>query len=233
MSLLPFFARDLGVDDADRRPRRSAPMRSASWSARRCSTVLGARMPRRTLLIALMALFARRQRPVARWRPSYRAMLAFRFLSRAAARRLFRRSRRSSPPRWSRRTSARRRSARVMLGLTVATDRRRAARQPGSARRSAGARCFARRRRAARSLTAALVPVLAPRDRPRRRREPACANWRRCAAAAGVADARRSARSASAGCSRSTPISPSTLRRGDAASPGARCRSCSPRSASA
>ncbi|WP_370306423.1 MFS transporter [Sphingobium abikonense] len=79
MSLLPFFARDLGID---------APTAGHAISAYALGVVagapviaaFGARLPRRTLLIALMAMFALAN-GLSALSPSYRWMLLFRFLS--------------------------------------------------------------------------------------------------------------------------------------------------------
>ncbi|WP_188064009.1 MFS transporter [Sphingobium sp. KCTC 72723] len=79
MSLLPFFARDLGVD---------TPTASHAISAYALGVVagapviaaFGARLPRRTLLIGLMAMFAIGN-ILSAFSPSYGWMLLFRFLS--------------------------------------------------------------------------------------------------------------------------------------------------------
>lgn len=79
MSLLPFFARDLGID---------APTAGHAISAYALGVVagapviaaFGARLPRRTLLIALMAMFALAN-GLSALSPSYHWMLLFRFLS--------------------------------------------------------------------------------------------------------------------------------------------------------
>ncbi|MFZ2997112.1 MFS transporter [Sphingobium sp.] len=79
MSLLPFFARDLGVD---------APTAGHAISAYALGVVagapviaaFGARLPRRTLLIGLMAMFAIGN-GLSAISPSYGWMLVFRFLS--------------------------------------------------------------------------------------------------------------------------------------------------------
>lgn len=79
MSLLPFFARDLGID---------APTAGHAISAYALGVVagapviaaFGARLPRRTLLIALMAMFALAN-GLSALSPSYGWMLVFRFLS--------------------------------------------------------------------------------------------------------------------------------------------------------
>ena len=79
MSLLPFFARALGID---------APTAGHAISAYALGVVagapviaaFGARLPRRTLLIALMAMFALAN-GLSALSPSYHWMLLFRFLS--------------------------------------------------------------------------------------------------------------------------------------------------------
>lgn len=79
MSLLPFFARDLGID---------APTAGHAISAYALGVVagapviaaFGARLPRRTLLIGLMAMFALAN-GLSALSPSYGWMLVFRFLS--------------------------------------------------------------------------------------------------------------------------------------------------------
>lgn len=79
MSLLPFFARDLGID---------LPTAGHAISAYALGVVagapviaaLGARLPRRTLLIGLMAMFALAN-GLSALSPSYHWMLLFRFLS--------------------------------------------------------------------------------------------------------------------------------------------------------
>ncbi len=79
MSLLPFFARDLSID---------APTAGHAISAYALGVVVGApviaafgaRLPRRTLLIGLMAMFAIGN-GLSALSPSYGWMLAFRFLS--------------------------------------------------------------------------------------------------------------------------------------------------------
>jgi DHA1 family inner membrane transport protein len=79
MSLLPFFARDLGID---------APTAGHAISAYALGVVAGApviaafsaRLPRRTLLIGLMTLFAIGN-GLSALSPSYHWMLLFRFLS--------------------------------------------------------------------------------------------------------------------------------------------------------
>jgi DHA1 family inner membrane transport protein len=79
MSLLPFFARDLHID---------APTAGHAISAYALGVVAGApviaafaaRLPRRTLLVGLMAMFAIGNALSALW-PSYHWMLLFRFLS--------------------------------------------------------------------------------------------------------------------------------------------------------
>lgn len=79
MSLLPYFARDLGID---------APTAGHAISAYALGVVagapviaaFGARLPRRTLLIWLMALFAVGN-ALSALSPSYGWMLVFRFLS--------------------------------------------------------------------------------------------------------------------------------------------------------
>lgn len=79
MSLLPFFARDLSID---------APTAGHAISAYALGVVagapviaaFGARLPRRTLLIGLMAMFAVGN-GLSALSPSYGWMLAFRFLS--------------------------------------------------------------------------------------------------------------------------------------------------------
>ncbi|MFB0875188.1 MULTISPECIES: MFS transporter [unclassified Sphingobium] len=79
MSLLPFFARDLGID---------APTAGHAISAYALGVVagapviaaFGARLPRRTLLIVLMAMFALAN-GLSALSPSYGWMLVFRFLS--------------------------------------------------------------------------------------------------------------------------------------------------------
>lgn len=79
MSLLPFFARDLGID---------APTAGHAISAYALGVVAGApliaafaaRLPRRTLLIGLMAMFAVGN-ALSALSPSYHWLLLFRFLS--------------------------------------------------------------------------------------------------------------------------------------------------------
>ena len=79
MSLLPFFARDLGID---------APTAGHAISAYALGVVagapviaaFGARLPRRTLLIGLMTMFALAN-GLSALSPSYHWMLLFRFLS--------------------------------------------------------------------------------------------------------------------------------------------------------
>ncbi|MEC3911553.1 MFS transporter [Sphingobium sp. CR2-8] len=79
MSLLPFFARDLGID---------VPTAGHAISAYALGVVagapviaaFGARLPRRTLLIGLMAMFAIAN-GLSALSPSYHWMLLFRFLS--------------------------------------------------------------------------------------------------------------------------------------------------------
>ncbi|MEK7342649.1 MAG: MFS transporter [Pseudomonadota bacterium] len=79
MSLVPFFARDLGID---------APTAGHAISAYALGVVagapviaaFGARLPRRTLLIGLMAMFALAN-GLSALSPSYGWMLVFRFLS--------------------------------------------------------------------------------------------------------------------------------------------------------
>ncbi|WIW89213.1 MULTISPECIES: MFS transporter [unclassified Sphingobium] len=79
MSLLPFFARDLGID---------VPTAGHAISAYALGVVAGApviaafaaRLPRRTLLIGLMAMFAVAN-ALSALSPSYSWMLLFRFLS--------------------------------------------------------------------------------------------------------------------------------------------------------
>jgi DHA1 family inner membrane transport protein len=79
MSLLPFFSADLGID---------APTAGHAISAYALGVVagapviavLGAKLPRRTLLIGLMAMFAIAN-GLSAISPSYHWMLAFRFLS--------------------------------------------------------------------------------------------------------------------------------------------------------
>lgn len=79
MSLLPFFARELGID---------APTAGHAISAYALGVVagapviaaFGARLPRRTLLIGLMAMFALAN-GLSALSPSYGWMLVFRFLS--------------------------------------------------------------------------------------------------------------------------------------------------------
>lgn len=79
MSLLPFFARDLGID---------APTAGHAISAYALGVVMGApviaafgaRLPRRTLLIALMAMFAIGN-GLSALSPGYHWLLLFRFLS--------------------------------------------------------------------------------------------------------------------------------------------------------
>ena len=79
MSLLPFFARDLGID---------APTAGHAISAYALGVVagapviaaFGARLPRRMLLIGLMSVFAIAN-ALSALSPSYHWMLLFRFLS--------------------------------------------------------------------------------------------------------------------------------------------------------
>ncbi|MCX7282339.1 MAG: MFS transporter, partial [Alphaproteobacteria bacterium] len=118
MSLLPYFARDLGI---------SAPVAGHVISAYALGVVLGApliavlaaRLPRRTLLIGLMLVFALGN-GLTGLAPSYGSMMLFRFLSglphgayfgvaMLAAASLVPHERRAQA------------SARVLMGLTVAT----------------------------------------------------------------------------------------------------------------
>ena len=79
MSLLP-LSRATSTSTNRRRAMSSAPMRWASWSARRRSPCWRAKWPRRTMLIALMAVFAVAN-GLSALAPSYGSMLVFRFLS--------------------------------------------------------------------------------------------------------------------------------------------------------
>jgi DHA1 family inner membrane transport protein len=118
MSLLPYFAPDLGIDEPTAGHVISAYALGVVVGAP-LITVFAARMSRRTLLLILMAVFAAANL-LSAFAPSYEAMLLFRFLSGlphgayfgvamlvAAS---------LAPP--NRRTQA---VARVILGLTVAT----------------------------------------------------------------------------------------------------------------
>ncbi len=118
MSLLPFFARDLGID---------APTAGHVISAYALGVVVGApliavlsaRVPRRTLLIGLMLMFAVGN-GLSALAPSYPWMLAFRFLSglpHGAYFGIASLTAASLVP-VERRTAA---VGRVMLGLTIAT----------------------------------------------------------------------------------------------------------------
>ncbi|MFW7342154.1 MFS transporter [Pollutimonas sp. H1-120] len=79
MSLLPYFAKDLGVDAPTAGHVISAYALGVVVGAP-IITVLGARVPRRTMLIRLMAMFALFNGLCA-FAPSYEWMLALRFLS--------------------------------------------------------------------------------------------------------------------------------------------------------
>ena len=118
MSLLPFFARDLGID---------APTAGHVISAYALGVVVGApliavvsaRMARRTLLIVLMSLFAVAN-GLSALAPSYHWMLLFRFLSGLPHGAYFGIAAlvAASLVPTERRTQA---VARVLLGLTIAT----------------------------------------------------------------------------------------------------------------
>ena len=79
MSLLPFFARDLGIDITTAGHAISAYALGVVAGAP-VIAALGARLPRRTLLIGLMALFAIGN-GLSALSPSYHWMLLVRFLS--------------------------------------------------------------------------------------------------------------------------------------------------------
>ncbi len=79
MSLLPYLARDLGVDEPTAGHAVSAYALGVVVGAP-LLTVVGARVARRTLLIAFMALFAVGN-GLSALAPDYRWLLAFRFLS--------------------------------------------------------------------------------------------------------------------------------------------------------
>ena len=79
MSLLPFFARDLGIDEPTAGHVISAYALGVVVGAPLLA-VLSARMARRTLLIVLMSLFALAN-GLSALAPSYHWMLLFRFLS--------------------------------------------------------------------------------------------------------------------------------------------------------
>jgi MFS transporter, DHA1 family, inner membrane transport protein len=118
MSLLPYFARDLGID---------APTAGNVISAYALGVVVGAptiavlsaRLPRRTLLIGLMLMFGIAN-ALSGLAPTYRWMLLFRFLSGVPHGAYFGIAAlvAASLADPGRRTAA---VARVMLGLTVAT----------------------------------------------------------------------------------------------------------------
>lgn len=79
MSLLPFFARDLGIDTPTAGHAISAYALGVVAGAPVIAT-FGARFARRTLLIGLMTMFAIGN-ALSALSPSYHALLAFRFLS--------------------------------------------------------------------------------------------------------------------------------------------------------
>ncbi len=79
MSLLPFFARDLGIDTPTAGHAISAYALGVVAGAP-VIAAFGARLPRRTLLIGLMAVFAVAN-GLSALSPSYHWMLLFRFLS--------------------------------------------------------------------------------------------------------------------------------------------------------
>src|SRR6202007_3314546 len=79
MSLLPFFARDLGIDEPTAGHVISAYALGVVVGAPLIA-VLSARMARRTLLIVLMSLFALAN-GLSALAPTYHWMLLFRFLS--------------------------------------------------------------------------------------------------------------------------------------------------------
>ncbi|SEM79610.1 MFS transporter, DHA1 family, inner membrane transport protein [Sphingomonas gellani] len=118
MSLLPFFAKGLGIDEPTAGHVISAYAAGVVVGAPLLA-VLGARMGRRTLLIALMGFFAVANAASA-MAPSYHAMLAFRFLSGLPHGAYFGIAAlvAASLVPTERRTMA---VGRVMLGLTVAT----------------------------------------------------------------------------------------------------------------
>ncbi len=118
MSLLPFFAPELGIDEPTAGHVISAYAAGVVVGAPLIA-MLGARFPRRTLLIALMAVFALAN-GLSALAPSYGWMLVFRFLSGLPHGAYFGVAALVAaslvPP--QRRTQA---VSRVMLGLTVAT----------------------------------------------------------------------------------------------------------------
>ncbi|CAN7288157.1 MFS transporter [Phenylobacterium sp. LjRoot225] len=161
MSLLPYMASDLGVD---------APTFGHVISAYALGVVVGApliatasaRIPRRTLLIGLMVVFALAN-GLSALAPSYGWMLAFRFLSGLPHGAYFGIASlvAASVVPQSRRTVA---VGRVMLGLTVATIV--GVPVANLLGQMVGWRwCFAVVAALA-LMTAALVAVFAPRDRP-------------------------------------------------------------------
>ncbi|MBT0667139.1 MFS transporter [Novosphingobium profundi] len=79
MSLVPYFARDLGLTEPQAGHAISAYALGVVVGAPIFS-VLGARLSRRTMLVALMALFAVGN-GLSAFAPSYPVLLAFRFLS--------------------------------------------------------------------------------------------------------------------------------------------------------
>src|ERR1700756_4146905 len=79
MSLLPFFSRGLGIDAPTAGHVISAYALGVVIGAP-VFAVLGARLPRRTLLISLMGIFALGN-GLSAVAPNYRWMLVFRFLS--------------------------------------------------------------------------------------------------------------------------------------------------------
>jgi MFS transporter, DHA1 family, inner membrane transport protein len=118
MSLLPFMAADLRIDEPTAGHVISAYALGVVVGAP-IIAVLSAKLPRRTLLIALMALFAIGN-GLSALAPDYRTMLVFRFLSGLPHGAYFGIAAlvASSLVPFERRTAA---VARVLLGLTVAT----------------------------------------------------------------------------------------------------------------
>ena len=118
MSLLPFFSEGLGIDEPTAGHVISAYALGVVVGAPLLA-VLGARLSRRLLLVALMALFALANAASA-LAPSYESMLAFRFLSGLPHGAYFGIASlvAASLVPLEKRTQA---VARVMLGLTVAT----------------------------------------------------------------------------------------------------------------
>ena len=118
MSLLPFFAPDLGVSEANASQVISIYALGVVIGAPLLA-VLGARMDRRRLLVALMLLFAAGN-ALSALAPDFRSMLAFRFLAGLPHGAYFGVAALMAasivPP--ARRAQS---IARVMLGLTIAT----------------------------------------------------------------------------------------------------------------